>query len=173
MEQLNLIADCGDGGGAYLRQTELVQQDKAREDRLIAQAQSIIRQRLSSHGMIVDCPSAMKEYLQVLLGAYQHEVFYCVFLDNRRRVIDGRELFYGTLDGASVYPREVVKHVLEHNAACVIFCHQHPSGLAEPSQADRAITKRLVDALALIDVQVLDHIIVGSECTSFAERGLL
>ena len=94
-------------------------------------------------------------------------------MDNRNRVITFEELFRGTIDGASVYPREVVKACLSHNAAAVIFAHNHPSGVAEPSLADERITKRLKDALALIDVRVLDHLIVGEEVISLAERGLL
>jgi DNA repair protein RadC len=96
-----------------------------------------------------------------------------MLLDNRHKLIDYQELFFGTINAASVYPREVVKAVLAENAAAVIFAHNHPSGEAEPSQADIAITKRLKEALALIDVQVLDHIVIGETATSFAERGLL
>jgi len=94
-------------------------------------------------------------------------------LDNQHQLIEFRELFYGTIDGASVYPREVVKAVLEVNASAVIFAHNHPSGNSEPSQADKDITKRLSDALGLIDVRVLDHFVVGETAISFAERGLL
>jgi len=94
-------------------------------------------------------------------------------MDNRNRVITFEKLFRGTIDGASVYPREVVKACLSHNAAAVIFAHNHPSGVAEPSQADIAITERLKKALALVDIRVLDHLIVGEEVISFAERGLL
>jgi DNA repair protein RadC len=102
------------------------------------------------------------------------EVFCCLFLDNRHRLIAFDELFRGTIDGASVHPREVVRQALQRNAAAVILAHNHPSGVAEPSQADELITHRLKDALALVDIRVLDHLIVGdSRCTSFAERGLL
>ncbi|WP_419606150.1 JAB domain-containing protein, partial [Thiolapillus sp.] len=102
------------------------------------------------------------------------EVFACLFLDNRHRIIAFEELFQGTIDGASVYPREVVRRCLHHNAAAVIFSHNHPSGVAEPSHADEQITLRLREALALIDIRVLDHVIVGSDSsTSLAERGLL
>lgn len=96
-----------------------------------------------------------------------------MFLDNRHRVITFEEMFRGTIDGASVYPREVVKAALQHNAAAVIFAHNHPSGVAEPSQADQAITKRLIEALLLVDVRVLDHLVVGEQVVSFAERGLI
>ena len=103
-----------------------------------------------------------------------HEVFAVLFLDNRHRVIAFEEMFRGTIDGASVHPREVVRRSLQHNAAALILCHNHPSGVAEPSQADRRITARLSDALGLIDVRVLDHLIIGDqECCSMARRGLL
>ena len=102
------------------------------------------------------------------------EVFGCLFLDNQHRVIDVGELFQGTIDGASVHPRVVVQQALALNAAAIVFFHNHPSGVAEPSHADEAITKRLKDALALVDIRVLDHFVVtAGECVSFAERGLL
>ena len=119
-------------------------------------------------------PATTRRFLVSRLRAYPHEVFACLFLDNRHRVIAFDELFTGTIDGASVYPREVVKQTLRYNAAAVIFAHNHPSGVAEPSQADRHITRRLTEALALIDVRVLDHFVIGDEeAVSFAERGLL
>jgi DNA repair protein RadC len=115
-----------------------------------------------------------KDYLQHRLRAYQHEVFACLFLDNKHRMIAFEELFRGTIDSANVYPREVVKHALSHNAAAVIFAHNHPSGVAEPSQADYAITDRLKSALATVEIRVLDHIVVGDgETVSFAETGYL
>ncbi len=117
--------------------------------------------------------SVVRDYLKGKLRDYSHEVFACLFLDNRHRVIEFEELFTGTIDGASVYPREVVKRALAHNAAAIIFAHNHPSGVAEPSESDKRITQRLKDALALIDVRVLDHFVVGDELISFAERGLL
>jgi len=119
-------------------------------------------------------PAATRRYLSARLRDRAHEVFACLFLDNRHRVIAFEELFRGTLDGASVYPREVVKAALKHNAAALILAHNHPSGVAEPSQADRRITQRLRDALALVDIRVLDHLVIGDgPATSFAERGLL
>jgi DNA repair protein RadC len=118
-------------------------------------------------------PALTRRFLQARLRAYHHEVFACLFLDNQNRLIRFEELFTGTIDGASVYPREVVKRVLALNAAAVIFAHNHPSGVAEPSQADRSITLRLQSALELVDVRVLDHFIVGDgEVLSMAERGL-
>lgn len=114
------------------------------------------------------------DYLQAQLSSYQHEVFACLFLDTKHRIICFEKLFNGTIDGASVYPREVAKKALKHNAAAVIFAHNHPSGIAEPSQADRQITLKLKDSLALLDIRVLDHIVVGDNYTiSFVERGLL
>jgi len=124
-------------------------------------------------GDALENPQSTKNYLSSQLRAYKHEVFAALFLDNRHRVIQFEELFSGTIDGASVYPREVVKKAMSYNAAAVIFAHNHPSGVAEPSQADRQITNRLKDALKLVDVRVLDHIIVGDELTSFAEKGYL
>ena len=118
-------------------------------------------------------PDDTRHFLHTELRAYPHEVFACLFLDNRNRVLAFEKLFYGTIDGASVYPREVVRRTIDNNAAAVIFAHNHPSGVAEPSAADRQITQRLQDALALIDVRVLDHMIIGDEVVSFVERGLL
>ncbi|WP_375142670.1 JAB domain-containing protein [Methylomonas koyamae] len=100
-------------------------------------------------------------------------MFLGVFLDNQHKVIACEELFRGTIDGASVYPREVVKTALQHNAAALIFAHNHPSGISQPSQADRVITEKLKSALALIDIRVLDHFVVGEAVYSFAEHGLL
>ena len=116
---------------------------------------------------------ATKDFLQFKLGKYEREVFAVMILNNKHQLIEYTELFFGTIDAASVYPREVVKAVLNENGAAVIFSHNHPSGELEPSVADITITKRLKEALALIDVQVLDHIIVANGTTSLAERGLL
>lgn len=119
-------------------------------------------------------PGASARFLKAQLGAYPYEVFACLFLDNRHRVLAFEELFRGSIDGASVHPREVVRHCLRHNAAAVIFAHNHPSGVAEPSAADRAITLRLREALALVDVRVLDHFVVGTGMpTSLAQRGMI
>jgi DNA repair protein RadC len=119
-------------------------------------------------------PQATRTFLSARLRGYAYEVFACLFLDNRHRVIQFEEMFRGTIDGASVHPREVVKRALDHHAAAVIFAHNHPSGVAEPSQADHLLTRRLKDALALLDIRVLDHIVIGDgEAVSLAERGLL
>lgn len=125
-------------------------------------------------GDAITDPGMTRRFLMGKLRQYPREVFACMYLDNQHRLIKYEELFFGTIDGASVHPREVVKRVLEHNAAAVIFAHNHPSGLAEPSQADQRITDRLKSALLLVDVRVLDHMVVGDqEVVSFAERGFL
>lgn len=117
-------------------------------------------------------PDHVRQYLRAQLRDLPHEVFAALLLDSQHRLIRYQKLSEGTIDGAQVHPREVVKTVLAHNAAAVIFAHNHPSGVAEPSQADRAITERLCRALGLVDVRVLDHLVVGdADVTSFAERG--
>lgn len=119
-------------------------------------------------------PSDTRRFLLARLRDLPYEVFACLFLDNRHRVIEFVELFRGTIDGTSVHPREVVKQALSTNAAAVIFAHNHPSGVAEPSTADQRLTQRLRDALNLVDIRVLDHIIVGDgQTVSLAERGLV
>ena len=145
------------------------------DDEIIESALKILESRISysSDSPLLTSPQASKDYVKLQLATYQYEVFACLFMNNRNRVIAFDELFRGTIDGASIYPREVVKACLSHNAAAVIFAHNHPSGVADPSQADIAITERLKKALALVDVRVLDHLIVGEEVISFAERGLL
>ena len=122
----------------------------------------------------LESPQQVRDYLKARLRHEPHEIFGCLFLDTRHRVLAFEALFHGTIDGASVYPRQVVKRALAHNAAAVILTHNHPSGIAEPSQADRLLTTRLKDALALVDVRVLDHFIVGDgEPLSMAEYGWL
>lgn len=123
---------------------------------------------------VIKNPADTRRYIKSRLREYKQEVFACLFLDTRHRVIRFEELFFGTIDGASVHPREVVKRALHLNASALILAHNHPSGVAEPSQADQSITLRLRDALALIDVRVLDHIIVGDgQEVSLAERGMI
>lgn len=125
-------------------------------------------------GAIMDSPQSVKDYLRLSMRSKPHEIFTVIFLDGQHRTIVTEELFRGTLTQASVYPREVVKRALFHNAAAVIFAHNHPSGLAEPSKADEILTQSLKQALALVDVRVLDHFVIGSEeVVSFAERGLI
>jgi len=125
-------------------------------------------------GSALNSPDITRAYLSAQLRGYSYEVFACLFLDNQHRVIQLDELFRGTIDSASVYPREVVKQALRHNAAAVIFAHNHPSGISEPSQADKLITEKLKQALALFDIRVLDHFIIGDGIPySFAEHGLV
>ena len=125
-------------------------------------------------GPALEAPQVARQFLVAQLRDRPYEVFCCLHLDNRHRLIAFDELFRGTIDGASVHPREVVKQALARNAAAVILAHNHPSGVAEPSHADELITARLRDALALVDIRVLDHLVVGdTRCESFAERGLL
>ncbi len=119
-------------------------------------------------------PRAVRDYLRLLLGGQQQEVFLALFLDTQHRVIATEELFRGTLSQTSVYPREVVKRALAHNAAAVILAHNHPSGVAEPSQADQLLTATLKQSLGLVDVRVLDHFVVaGGQTLSFAEKGFI
>jgi DNA repair protein RadC len=143
----------------------------------IAAVMELARRALSEEMKARDSlasPAAVRGYLRLRMQDLGHECFYCVFLDAQNRVIAADELFRGTLTQTSVYPREVVKHSLRHNAAAVILAHNHPSGVAEPSVQDQALTRTLAEALALVDVKVLDHFIVApGACMSFAERGLI
>jgi DNA repair protein RadC len=143
---------------------------------LLQAALEMARRHFAEQLERLDCltsPAQTRQYLSARLRDHEHEVFACLMLDNRNRVIALREMFRGTIDGASVYPREVVKQALADNAAAVILAHNHPSGVCEPSQADIRITERLQKALALVDIRVLDHVIVGDEVTCLAERGLV
>jgi DNA repair protein RadC len=140
---------------------------------IIAAARRAMTRRVR-RGTAMDSPRAVREFLTVKLGHLEHELFAVLLLDTRHRLIEYVELFRGTIDGASVHPREVVKLALARNAAALVLAHPHPSGAAEPSQADELVTRRLREALALVDIRVLDHIVVaGGEAISFAERGLL
>jgi DNA repair protein RadC len=142
------------------------------DDEVIQRAITILDNRIK-RGDTLCSPAQTRQYLRLQLAEEKAEVFCCLFLDNRNRVIEFKRLFNGTVDGASVYPREVVSLALKKNAAAIIFAHNHPSGVAEPSHADEQITRRLKDALALVDIRVLDHFVIGDEVVSFAERGLL
>lgn len=127
-----------------------------------------------SRGQPIRSPADTEAFLRARLRDLPHELFCCIWLDNRHRIISFEELFRGTIDGTSVYPREVVKQALAVNAAAVILAHNHPSGVAEPSQADERITRRLKAALELVDIRLLDHLVIGDGgCTSLASRGLL
>jgi DNA repair protein RadC len=142
-------------------------------EEIITAARAALARRVRK-GSALSSPRDVRDYLKVKLAALDYEVFCGLFLDTRHRLIEYREIFRGTLDGATVYPREVVKEALVRNAAAVIFAHNHPSGVAEPSEADRSITLKLSKALALVEIRVLDHLVVaGDSCVSFAERGLL
>lgn len=147
--------------------------EPASEDDVLQAAEDILRRRVERCGDLTR-PSDSAAFLRMRLGHLRHEEFHAVWLDNRHRILGVEKLFTGTLDGASVYPREVVRAALRLNASAVVFAHNHPSGVPEPSAADRAITTELRKALALIEVRVLDHVVVAAtETTSMAERGLL
>ena len=141
---------------------------------VLEMARRHLRQELERSDALTS-PELTRRYLTATLRGYAYEVFACLLLDNQHRVISFEELFRGTIDGASVYPREVVKIALASNAAAVIFAHNHPSGVAEPSEADKFITQRLKQALGLLDIRVLDHFIIGDglNAYSFAEHGLI
>jgi DNA repair protein RadC len=140
-------------------------------------AKELVRRSLAEsmrHRDALESVAAVRDYLRLTIGRREQEVFMALFLDNKHRVIAPEELFRGTLSQASVYPREVVKRSMALNAAAVIFAHNHPSGVADPSAADQAITRALRNALELLDVRVLDHLVIaGNEVVSFAEQGLL
>ncbi len=142
------------------------------EQNVLAAAEGILKGRLERQGSIGN-PADANDFLRMRLGALPHEEFHVLWLDNRHRIIDCQKLFSGTVDGASIHPREVVRAALSVNACAAIFAHNHPSGISEPSAADRAITNELRDALRLIGVRILDHIVVGAECVSMAGRGLM
>ncbi len=142
------------------------------EYQVLERAAEII-QKQYMRGDVFQSPNATKDFLRFKLNQYDREVFSVMLLDNQHQLIAYRELFFGTINAASVYPREVVKVVLESQASAVVFAHNHPSGIAEPSRADIQITKHLDEALKLIDVRVLDHIVVGKDSVSLAERDLL
>ncbi|MBL1432353.1 MAG: hypothetical protein COC09_08245 [Gammaproteobacteria bacterium] len=132
-----------------------------------------VAEELSGQQIMLN-PGHTRRYLASQLRHYPHEVFACLFLDTRHHLIRFEKLFHGTIDQASVYPREIIKHALKHNASALIFAHNHPSGDAEPSQADISLTRHLKEALALVDIRVLDHVIIGAgQTTSIAERGLM
>ena len=144
------------------------------ENKLIAEAKNLLYARLQAHGQVFSSPQTVQDYLCLQLSDREQEIFCCLFLDSQHQLIEYREMFMGTIDACSVYPREVAKAALRLNAAATIFAHNHPSGIPEPSQADRRITEQLKSALALLDVRVLDHFIVGGNTVvSFAQRGLI
>lgn len=144
------------------------------DDAVIQHAISILNARIRKPDTVITSPNTVRDYLRILFAGYEREVFVVLLLDSQNGVIATEELFQGTLTQTSVYPREVVKIALKANAAAIIFAHNHPSGVAEPSRADELLTHTLKDALKLVDVKVLDHFIVGGNVVmSFAERGLI
>ena len=147
--------------------------DDAERASLVELALEVLSQRHAPREPLAS-PAETRAYLQLRLSEAKAEVFGAIFLDNRNRVIVAEDLFQGTIDGASVHPRVVVQRALEFNAAALILYHNHPSGVPEPSRADRALTRRLQEALALVDIRTLDHVVVGDQgAVSFAERGWL
>ena len=168
MSQLSLAFDSSllvrDDQGRYMQATA---------DQILEAARQVIDQKIP-RGALFTSPELVKDYLRTKLAGFEHEVFAALFLDTKHRLIEYIELFRGTIDSASVYPREVVKAALRVNAAAAVFSHNHPSGNPEPSHADKVLTQRLREALAIVEIRTLDHIVVGSEGTvSFAEQGLL
>jgi DNA repair protein RadC len=145
------------------------------DNEIITKALGILIGRLVTKGDSMTAPNNVRDFLQIKMATLEHEVFACMFLDSQNRLIAYDEMFRGTLTQTSVYPREVVKAALTHNAAAVIFAHNHPSGVCEPSRADELLTTTLKSALAMIDVKALDHFIVAGSASpiSFAERGLI
>lgn len=142
-------------------------------DEIMSAARTALNHKVR-RGTGLTCPRVTRDFLMIRLGSLCHEVFTLIYLDNHCRFIAAQDLFRGTIDRATIHPREVVKEALKHNAAKVILAHVHPSGFAEPTKADHYITERLKHALALVDIRVLDHVIVaGGETMSFAESGLL
>jgi DNA repair protein RadC len=169
MEQLSLL----DAGSLPNRVREITNLTPEEEQEVIARALGIAKDRCLRGDPITN-PNEMRDFLILRFTGRLNEVFAVLFLDNRHRILAFEELFHGTIAGASVHPRVVVQRALHHNAAAVVFAHNHPSGIAEPSQADKTITTALINALALIDVRTLDHFIIGGgETFSFAEHGLL
>ncbi len=149
-------------------------QIQSEEENIIAKALEILSRRMRQAEAFFSSPSAVRDFLRLKMAELEFEVFSVIFLDAQHGVIATEEMFRGTLTQTSVYPREVVKRALHHNAAAVIFAHNHPSGLCEPSKADQMLTDALKQALSLVDVRALDHFIVaGADCMSFAERGLI
>jgi len=152
----------------------LVQYTSIQEDPLIRQAIRLLEKRIFKRGAKLTDPTSVQEYLRLKLASEALEVFAVLFLDTTHRVLAFERMFHGTIDGASVYPRAVLKRAIEHNCAAVIFAHNHPSGQTKPSYADREITNRLKSVLEMVDIRVLDHFIVGKgQPYSFAQAGLL
>ncbi len=152
--------------------TPKVPGEPSNDQAILAAAEDILRARLLRLGTI-QSPADAFDFLRMRLGGLHHEEFHAIWLDNRHRILDCQRLFTGTIDGANIYPREVVREALGRNASAVILAHNHPSGVAEPSASDTVITRTLREALDLVGVRVLDHVIVGETCVSLASRGFL
>ena len=168
------MSDCPmKGNRNALPYQSAIQISRNEQDRIIKHALEILKDR-HAPGKTLSSAKDTRNYLKLLLQSERYEVFGCIYLTAQHKVINQNNLFTGTIDGASVYPRVVVQHCLEYNAAAVLFYHNHPSGDCEPSQADQRITRRLKDALAILDIRVLDHIIInGVNATSMAELGMI
>lgn len=165
------------GNDLYLNSNENTETEKLpeniSEEDVLYWAEKIVTKRFTRSNYLTS-PDATRAFLQIILAKEHRELFIVIFLDNQNGVLGYETLFQGTIDGAAIYPREIVKAVLENNSASVILAHNHPSGTATPSEADKRITSRVVNALETIDVRVLDHLVVGGiDVISFAERGLL
>ena len=174
------LAHCGSLSGLLAADAAQLQEIRGLGAAKFAQIQAVLEmsrralRETIDRGAALSSPQAVRDYLRLKLQGREHEVFVAVFLDAQNRVLDVEDLFRGTLTQTSVFPREIVKRALHYNAAAVIFAHNHPSGVAEPSRADEALTQTLKHTLALVDVKVLDHFVVGGDAAmSFAERGLL
>lgn len=146
---------------------------QALDDEVIRQAKLILLNRMKKRGPALSAPDVVKDFLTMEFFYLEHEEFIVLFLDSQHQLIEWESMFRGTLDGASVYPREVVKAALRYNAGAVIFAHNHPSGVPTPSQADKTITDKLKNALDLVGVRVLDHFIIGDSIYAFSEHGLI
>ena len=158
-----------DKDGVYTTQDNFIT-----ENEIIRSAKALLKKRLTNDNDFFTSPDTVKDFLMLEYSAKEHECFVVLFLNNQHQLIKAVEMFSGTIDGASVYPREVLKTALQLNAAAVILSHNHPSGITEPSQADKNITLKVKDALNMVDIRTLDHIIVGGvDSFSFAESGLL
>lgn len=169
---MSLSFDAGRGSALLVRDVQGVYR-RVRSDEILDAARRVLARRVR-RGTVLTDSQVVRDYLRMKLADLEHEVFVVLLLDMQHRLIDYVELFRGTIDSTEVHPREVVKVALAKNAAAVLIAHNHPSGVAEPSMADRVMTARLAQALALVDVRVLDHFIVGDgDVMSFAERGML
>ncbi len=157
------------------RYADNVSAQDQKENAILAEAARILARRMTegSKRPPLNSPTDTRHYFQCAIGTREYECFCVAYLDNRHRVIAFEEVFRGTIDGTAVYPREIVKRALHHNAAAVIFAHNHPSGVAEPSRADEMLTVRLKDALAMVKIRTLDHLVIGDTVVSFAERGMI